>query len=207
MKLKLVVMLAAALGASQIVHAQGSQEFSTFQKAAAYQSVLYRGHSATLYIGTLYNGHYFWETPDFRTGSVLFNGKRYTDVLLNIDACAQDLLVRSSVGAPSVVVSRNLVPEFQIEGQSFVNLELAGMKGAIPGFYRIAKEEPLIYQRIDKHLSSSTGNMNGPSIGYDDPNYREDVFNYFAREERFYIVKDNALKKIGRRKARKIIAQ
>lgn len=205
MKNKLVVFLALLLGTVQLSLAQGTAEFNAFQEAAGFQSVLYRGHAALQYSGTLYNGHYYWVTPDFREGSVLFNGKRYSNVLLNVDACDQQLLAKAYEGMMPVAVSRDLVPEFEIAGQKYVNLSLAGQKDASPGFYLVACEEPLIYQRINKILSSSTGDMNGPGIGYDDPNYRYDVFNYFMNDVHYYVLKDGKLKKIGRRKAQRTI--
>ena len=206
MKLKLVVFMAVLLGSVQIVQAQSTEEFTKFQQAASYQSALFRGRSARLYTGTLFNGHYFWTSPEYRTGSVTFNGKTYYGVLMNIDACAQDLLVRSHSGAPAVIVARDMVPEFTIGDEHYVNLVLAGVPGAVEGYYRVACESPLIYQRVNKVLSSSTNNVNGSGIGYEDPGYRTDVFNYFMNEVRFYVLKDGALKKIGKKKARKMIA-
>lgn len=207
MKSKLVVLLLLSGAFMMLPDNTFAQqaEFEAFQQAASYQSVLYRGRAPQLYTGLLYNGHYFWLTKEFLPGSLTFNGKHYTNVLLNIDACAQELLVQSKPGAPAVVVDRSRVTELEIGGQKFINLELAGQKGALPGFYRIACEDPLIYQRIDKRMNTSPENVNGDTIGYEDPDYRTDVLNYFARDERFYVLKDGKLKKISRRKARKMI--
>lgn len=182
-------------------------EFDSFRKAASYQSVLYRGHAPRSYASVLYNGTYFWQTTEFLPGSVTFNGKHYTNVLLNIDAFAQELLVKSAPGAPAVVLNRSKVTGLEIDGRQFVNLELAGQEGALPGFYCVACGNPLIYQRIDKYYASSTDNVNGQAIGYEDPNYRTDVLNYFNMYQRFYVVKDGRLKKIGKRKAFKLMAK
>lgn len=206
MKIKLVVLLLVSGVFLLPVNAQAQQaEFEAFQKAASYKSVLYRGRAPQLYTGILYNGTYFWNTPEFLPGSVTFNGKHYTNVLLNIDACAQEVLVQSNPGAPAVVITRSKVTELEIGGKKYVNLELSGQPDALPGFYCIACEEPLIYQRIDKHFSTSTENVNGESIGYDDPNYRPDVLNYFGRDQRFFVLKDGKLKRIGKRKAFKMM--
>lgn len=208
MKIKIAALAAALLGASLLapVESRAQQaEYDRFQSAAAVQSVLYRGRAACDYSSALYNGHYYWSTKEFLTGSVLFNGKRYGNVLLNIDACDQQLLAKAYDGAMAVIVSRELVPEFEIDGESFVNLSLAGLDGAAPGFYRIACEQPLIYQRINKIFTSSTGDTNGPAIGYDDPYYRDDVLNYFLKDEHYYVLKEGKLKKTGRRKALKTI--
>lgn len=180
-------------------------EFDAFQKEASFKSVLYRGRAAQQYSGILFNGNYYWLTTEFLPGSVTFNGKHYTDVLLNIDAVTHDLLVKNNPGAPAVVVARDLVTDLQIGEDRFVNLELAGQQDALPGFYCIASEQPLIYLRVDKRLNTSTENTNGPTIGYYDPNYRSDVLNYFGREERYYVLKDGRLKRIGRRKALKLM--
>lgn len=205
---KLVVTLAVLLGLSALLPSKADAqqaELDHFQQAASYQSVLYRGRTATIYSNVLYNGHYFWSTKEFRNGSVIYNGKSYTDVLLNVDACENELLVKINPSAPAIIVARDLVPEFEIDGERFVNLRLAGHSEARDGFYSIACEQPLIYHRVDKNFTSSASNVNGAAIGYDDPDYRSDVLNYFMNEERWCVIKDGKLKKIGRRKALKTI--
>lgn len=208
MKNKLVVSFAVLLGLSALLPARASAqeaELEQFQQTASSQSVLYRGRAARLYSNALYNGHYFWQTKEFRTGSVLYNGKFYTGVLLNIDACASELLVKINSSAPAIVVTRDLVTEFEIDGEKFVNLKVGGQADAREGFYQVACENPLVYHRVDKNFTSSASNVNGAAIGYDDPDYRNDVLNYFMNEERWYVVKDGKLKRIGRRKALKTI--
>ena len=48
------------------------------------QTPLYRGR-AVLEYNFPFNGHYFWTDPEFRPGTVYFNGERYEGAMLNVN--------------------------------------------------------------------------------------------------------------------------
>ncbi len=190
------------------MQAQNRSEYESFAESAGAKSILYRGPGPKKY-NFLYNGHYFWDSRDYKSGSVCFNGRVYDNVLLNIDAYGQQLLVRSDVGAMEINLRRDFVEWFEIGGDRFLNLQREGViTNAEPGFYAVKKSgKTPILLRVSKFLSSNmVNNNNGYSgIGYVDENYRSDVYTCFMIHRQYYTVKNDKLVKIGRRKAEKLI--
>jgi len=207
MKIKLLLCLFLLCLAGKAV-AQSSHEYSLFMDAAGNQAILFRGHQALSYANVRFNGHYYWETTMFRNGCVMLDGRRYDDILLNIDACDDQLLACDVQGSPAVILNRDDVEWFDIDGVHFVNLLREGKyENAEEGFYAVMKEggDP-IFLKVDKNLRSSTDNLNGvDGIGYDDPNYRTDVLASFVILRKYYVVKAGKLKRIGQKKAVKLI--
>ena len=182
--------------------AAGAQEYEKFMEAAKEQSVLYRGRQATQYTTTC-NGTYFWSSKSFQEGSVLYNHKLYTGVLLNIDALSQRLLVRLSNDQSAVSLSTDEVEWCKIGSRVFVNLRQKGVGGAEQGFYEVLSEEAQVYLRVDKSIHNAVDSKNGEGIGYHDPDYRNDVLSYYAYVPRYYMMKDGKLTKVSKKKALK----
>ena len=63
-----------------------------------------------------------------------------------------------------------------------------GPDAALPeGFYEVfGTGTERIYKLVRKELSSSLTDVNGDPIGYNDPNYRENVFQYFSFRTFYY---------------------
>ena len=164
--------------------AQVGTETQRYQQAAGDRSVLFRGEQAAAY-SFLANGNPYWEDAAFRRGNIVFEGNLYQDVLLNIDAHAQRVLVHLSSGPFSVSLSPALTPSFTMDGRRFAGF---GPGEALPeGFYEIFGEGPeRIYKRVDKPLNSNFSNANGDLIGYYDEHYRADVYRHFALVRTYY---------------------
>ena len=182
------------------------EEFDAFKEAAKNKSVLFRGRRASSYGNVHFNGTFYWTSPEFKPGNVCYGGKMYYDELMNIDACAHELLVRSAPGMPAAIVDRDLVTFFTIGEDRYENLSLAGTEGAKPGFYRVMLQSPqfTVYERMEKPLRTSTDYQNGAGSGYEDPNYRSNFLSYFSYSPRYWQLRDGRLKKISRRKALKL---
>ena len=65
--------------------AQEYAESDAFQESASDNSLLYRARQALRY-NMLYEGTCYWYSPDFETGGVMFDGRWYDGVTLNLDA-------------------------------------------------------------------------------------------------------------------------
>jgi hypothetical protein len=153
-----------------------------------------------------FNGHYFWSTPEFRSGTVCYNGVVYRDVKMNVNAHTQDLLVKRMDFSPPVVLERSLLPWFELDGVRYVNLRLAGIEDAPEGFFQILTDgrRDYFFQR-NKEFAREPGNHDGVrGIGYDDPNYRENIIAYFHQADRYYSVKRDKFRRVypGPRKRR-----
>ncbi|MBO4671009.1 MAG: TonB-dependent receptor plug domain-containing protein [Bacteroidales bacterium] len=171
------------------------------------QTPLYRGRTMVEY-NFPFNGHYFWDTPDFRPGRVFFNGDIYEGVMLNVNAHTGDLLARESLFTAPVVVPGELVPWFELDGVRYVNLRLCGVQDAPEGFFQVLRDqrETVYHQRI-KFFAREPGDHNGPrGIGYDDPHYRENIIAYFHLRDNYYAVRRGTFKQIhpSRRRASRL---
>lgn len=208
MKARLLISILAYASAiflsGAVAYAQDRTDYDIFSSSAREQMMIFRGRQATLYTDILYNGHYFWASPQFKKGEVSYNGRIYHDILLNIDAADDCLIAKPSEEMPAVVVDADCVPWFTMGADRFVNLRLNGMDVA-PGFYQqLSSGDNPVYMKVHKTLVRGTERANGALIGYDDPDYDDGVFAYFRIESRYYWMKDGMLKKISRRKALKL---
>lgn len=160
------------------------EETLSFQQAAGVQTVLLRGKQAARYDFPA-NGNPYWSSPEYRTGDIEIEGRRYCDIPFNIDAVAQRLLVR--VGDSQVAVS---VPPSRVSAIDLGERHFRGVgpDGPLPeGFYEVIGNGPeQVYKNVSKVLNSSPDNVNGDAIGYRDPNYRTDVSRYFALRRNYY---------------------
>ena len=153
-------------------------------------STLYRGRRPTQY-SFRYNGTYFWESRSFQQGSILYNGKQYDNVLLNIDACQMEVLVRESATSAPVVLYDKAVKGFRMGKAYYVNLRNLGFADAPAGYFELVRdgEKPLLLQ-VQKIYRTDSGNHNGKDIGFSDPDYQNSVPDYFYRFERYYSVNE-----------------
>ncbi|MBP5636822.1 MAG: TonB-dependent receptor plug domain-containing protein, partial [Bacteroidales bacterium] len=167
------------------------------------QTPLYRGRTMVEY-NFPFNGHFYWFDPEFRPGTVFFNGEIHENVMININAHTGDLLARESTFAAPVVVPRELTPWFELNGIRYVNLRYCGIPEAPEGYFEVLRDQrETVYQQRVKMFAREPGNHNGPhGIGYDDPNYREKVIAYFHLRDNYYAERNGRFKKIhpGRRR-------
>ena len=176
-----IALLAAALPA----RAQTSPELQAFQEAAGDRSALFRGPQAERY-EYIANGHPYWSTREFKPGDIVFEGNSYVGIPLNIDAMAQRLLVQLSNGAFAISLTPDQVSSFEVEGHRFVGVG-PGTKDLSEGFYEVFGPGPEhVYKRVNKQIAPNTHNVNGEAIGYEDPDYRDNLTSYYAISTSYY---------------------
>lgn len=156
-------------------------------------NIFYRGRQDSGY-NLLYNGHCWWENATFKSGSVLYNGRLYNDILLNINAhTSEALLLRPSEIVP-VVLETGMVRWLAMNDELFLNLKLIGVENATEGYYKLVQDGPApVFARVFKSIRSGTANVDGDLIGYKDPNYRNDVYTFFERTAVVYMLRDGSL--------------
>ena len=160
---------------------------------------------ATIFRGKLpgiypykFNGTYFWERKEFQRGDVMYNGKLYRDVSLNIDACEGELQVRPLENATAVIVFRDQVAWFTMGPSLFVNLRYLGWKEAPEGYFEVIRDgdTPLLRTISKILLFDGTG---GNLMNKDSEDFQPGVYNYFDAKETFYALEKGTLKKISKR--------
>ena len=193
-KLRLFFLLLLSLACMSAM-AQEYIESEDFQKSASDNSLLYRARQALRY-NMSYDGTYYWYSPDFEEGEVMYDGKWYDGVILNIDAFRKQLVVVPSLGRPAVELDRDRVDYFTMGGTRFVNLRKQGYE--VPeGFYEVAYEGPFtLYRMVNKKISSDYSGA-GMGAGY--------AIDTFDTSENYYIERDGVVAPIGKRKARRFL--
>ena len=173
-----------------------------YQQQAGMHSTLYRGKLPKLY-PYKYNGTSYLESRQFSRGSILYNGKVYDNVLLNLDAFPQNLEVKPDAKIASVILDRSQVVWFTLNGARFVNLQYLGYPEAREGFYEVVRDgkEPLL--RFPEKVFKTDSQGNSVNRAGMDGNFDPEVINYFASEETWYTLADGQLKKLSRRALRK----
>ena len=179
----LALLLALPLRAQ--TQSEAPQEIRDFQQIAGDRSALFRARQGERYDFSA-NGHPYWSTKEFRKGTIEFEGNRYYDVPLNIDALTQNALVRLSNAMIDIALPPAQVAFLELEGRRYVGI--GPDEESLPeGFYEVLGKGPHhVYKHVTKQLHSSTNNANGDIIGYYDPDYKENVLRYFAIKTDYY---------------------
>ncbi|MBQ9184899.1 MAG: hypothetical protein IJ151_03380 [Bacteroidales bacterium] len=183
---KLLIILTFVLFPLAVM-AQDTDLFGQYKASSASGLPLYRGKTATKYSFS-YNGVYTWDRGGFRTGDLVFAGKLYKALQMNINAHLQTLLVYDPENYTTVDLGNTEVEEFSLGTEVFKNLSAKGYK--LPkGFYKVIYEgEESVYERIDKEFIRDVHSSNDGTIGYKDPDYKEGVFEFFAQHRCFYYI-------------------
>ena len=148
------------MGFVLMLHPCGAQNVSG-------QDALFRGKMSDRYSSN-FNGTPYWDAEGFMPGSILYNGKRYDGVYINVDAALCEVNVKPSPEIAATSPDRNQVSWFTRGGKRFVNLQYLGVEGAREGFYEVLFDGNVsLLKRVDKFLHKDTGNHNTEGmIGY-----------------------------------------
>ena len=175
-----------------LLQAQRVSDYETYARTAGEDMPLLRSRVADSY-GNYFNGTYLADTLGFLPGELVFEGKTYENLHLNLDAVLQHVLLQRE-GSPIVLdLGRDRVQSFTRGGRTYVNLPSMGYD--LPaGFYElIAKGQGAVYMRVNK-IFSHLVDLNHDArdfIGYEDPNYRSDIFDYFQHKENWYWIRED----------------
>ena len=179
--------------------AAAQDDYAVFRDEAREASLLYRGHKAFEY-SLLYNGTYFWESPEFRTGDVIYCGKEYRDVELNIDAARHELIVRIGNGISPKVLGREYVQECHFGGRHFLNLQFLYGPEAPFGYWEVLTEgRNKVLCRVDKHLEQDLDGNKRDQTHYVGT-YRPNVYQTFVYLSTYcFLMEDGRIVPVRRR--------
>jgi hypothetical protein len=191
-------LVALALLAGVPLFAQ--DDATRYLEEAGGAALLYRGHKAFAY-PMAFNGTYFWDSPSYVEGAVIYNGIPYEGLSLNIDAARQDLLVKTPSGNAEKVLTREYVERFRMGGRLFLNLRNCYGPAAPEGYWEVLHDgrAKVVKQVVRLYQQDLNGNLRA-EMGYDDPNYRSNVYYVFTYQSRTcYIAEDGTITPIRRR--------
>lgn len=170
--------------------AWAQNDYTLFQAEAGGASLLYRGQKAYIH-NLLFNGTYYWSDPGFRPGSVVYNGKRYDNVQLNLDAARQDLLVRIPGSILEKVVDRRYTESFTIGDSRFLNLQFLYGETAPSGYWMVLHDGPVRFLlRVTKLLEQDLDGRKRDETAYDGT-YRPNIYQVFTRQVAYCCIRED----------------
>lgn len=186
MKYKILSVSCLFLALSSLFSsAQTTTELKAFENAAGNGSVLFRGKQANTYNHAA-NGNPYWSSTTFVPAEIVFEDRLYDDVLVNIDAITDQVLVRKDGSPIAIALPAGSVSAIST-GSGHFELVPDGVEGIPEGLYEILGDgDQKVYKHVRKQLKTGTQNMNGDPIGYVDPGYRSDVHDYYAISRTYY---------------------
>lgn len=189
-------VLCLALCCLQAYAQDASAELKAFENAAGSGSVLFRGKQAGIYERPA-NGNPYWSSTVFVPGEIVFEGRLYDDILVNIDAITGQVLVRKADNPIAIALPVASVSSIVTENSVFERIP-EGVEGLPEGLYEVLGDSrERVYKHVAKRLQTSSQNMNGNPIGYTDPGYRLEVNDYYAIAKTYYFKdKDGSFSRI-----------
>ena len=133
--------------------ARAQDDGAFYQDAVGASSMLWRGHKAYAY-PSLVDGTPWWDDMTFMPGAVVYNGRTYTNVLLNIDAVRQDLVARDAASGVEKVVWREGVTRFHMGGKAFLHLRALYGEGMPSGYWQVLYDG---HAKLVKQVSKKLG--------------------------------------------------
>ena len=172
-----------------------SAQSRTFLEVAGPDAALFRGRLATRY-NIMYEGTYYWERAEFMEGSVMWDGKKFDGLMLNIDAIAQEAQVYPPGTGTAIVMDRDRVDWLEFGGTRYVNLPKKGYD-VDEGYYEVAYESPegTVYRHLRKTVSEDLSRSERT---------RQASY-YFTTNESYYLEQDGTLKELRRRRTRRYL--
>lgn len=201
---RIYTLILLILSLPAVAQQRTDKDYSDYISDAQENALLFRGRRALQY-DSKYNGHPFWSREEYISGTVTYNGREYYDVLMNIDAHTQELLVKKDEIASAIRLEREYVSALTIGETSYVNLILKGVDKAEEGFYEVLKDgsQP-VYRRVAKVYIEPPLPIHEGDLGYPVSSFNPRYYDYFEKRTALFTVKDGRLRKIGRSKASKL---
>ena len=140
---------------------------------------VFRGELAQRYNYPL-EGTVYAYSDEFQEGTLEFNGKHYSGLMMNLNAHRNELQVRIGTTGESIAVKRSLVGDFTIGKRDFTALYgERGIKGLAEGYYQVLyRGKDMLLKEIYKSTNDRTDYVNNITV------------KVFTTRTRYWLVKD-----------------
>lgn len=140
---------------------------------------VFRGELAQRYNYQL-EGTVYAYSDEFQEGTLEFNGKHYSGLMMNLNAHRNELQVRIGTTGESIAVKRSLVGDFTIGKRNFTALYgERGIKGLAEGYYQVLyRGKDMLLKEIYKSTNDRTDYVNNITV------------KVFTTRTRYWLVKD-----------------
>lgn len=149
-----------------------------------YSAPIFRGELAEKYAYNI-TGCVYAYSDDFEPGDVVFNGKKYSGLQLNLNA-HRDELQLMGVGGECIALRNTLVGDFNVGERNYTSLYGANsIEGLAEGYYQVLyKGEGLLLKKIYKNVSEQANFITGA------------ITKVFTTKYRYYLVKEGMVYKV-----------
>lgn len=151
MKERFLIVLFSIQGI--ILSAQTHRDYELFMLAAKENSLLYRGITPYVYNKKAPNDGttYYAYSSSFEAGSLIFDGKLYHDVLLNLNADLDELYLKDNDGG-TLLINKDFVDYCYIGSRKFINNKQEKIAPNFKnGYYEILYDgNTKLYKKIKK---------------------------------------------------------
>ncbi|HPJ55007.1 MAG TPA: hypothetical protein PK401_02810 [Bacteroidales bacterium] len=162
---------------------------SYYQEQSGVFSPLFNGKIPPEY-RMLHDGTYFLESEDYYTGTVVYNGKRYVDIQLNLNAHLDELYVKIPQYNSNTILLKAHVASFTLDNMDFLHIvrDLFPMTPET-GYYRVlfSGEKIMVLKKTKKLMNSAT------------PDVEMTVTHVFNESTSYYIVRDGIFHPVKRK--------
>ncbi|MDD2419746.1 MAG: hypothetical protein PHP33_05805 [Bacteroidales bacterium] len=166
-------------------YSQNSIEYAKYMENAKERAVLYRG-ATPMYYPFYFTGSYFAYSDEYLKGEVVYNGKRYYGVLLNLNSNLDQLYIYDMDNGVNVVLNKDFVESFTMGENSFVNLNRNEISAGLQqGYYQVlwSGAGTKLLKRIRKNYSEKIA-QDGNTTS------KNKVARSFVPEVEYYIIDD-----------------
>jgi len=136
-----------------LLFAQDADDYEIYITSSNRYASLFRGELLPSYERKkpLDGSTYFAYSENFEAGSLLFRGKRYDGVILNLDAHLDELYIAYPAFSVFLTVNKSFVDEFSINKHSFVHHRPEAPSLLIPGYYQVLHTGKVkLYKKVQK---------------------------------------------------------
>jgi hypothetical protein len=162
---------------------------SYYQEQSGVFSPLYNGKIPPEY-RMLYDGTYFLESENYYTGTVVYNGKQYVDIQMNLNAHLDELYVKIPQYNSNTILLKAHVTSFTLDNMEFLHVVRNLFPGAPEsGYYRVlfSGDEVMVLKKTKKLMNSAT------------PDVEMTVTHVFNESTSWYIVRNGIFHPVKRK--------
>jgi hypothetical protein len=170
------------------IFAQQGRGYDKFVRDAGEFSNIYRGQ-APLEYNFFHTGTFYAYSSEFEKGNVMFNGKLYKDIYMNLNSHLDDLNVLIKTSGRIVVLNGEFVEFFNMGKREFINLR-SDNQSLQKGYYEVLYNgDARLYKKTTKTYSERINE----SISFKTQSKLERLF---IVSESYYLIKENSVKLI-----------
>lgn len=161
---------------------------ASFIYSQDYSAPVFRGELSEKYTYQITGSVYAYH-DEFEKGNIIYNGKKYSGLMLNLNSHRNELQLKTDVSDDCIVLRRNLVGDFNIGERNYTSLYGENLVDGLPeGYYQVLYkgEKSLLLKKIYKNVSEQINSITGEITKVFVTKY-----SYFlVKERRVYKVKD-----------------